>query len=203
MNDIPDLPEIAIVGGGIGGLTLCAALDRVGVRATIYEQAAAITPLGAGIQLTANATKALAGLGVLDEIRAQSFEPEIGYNREGDTGVVTNELPMGKAIEAAYGAPDLALNRAVLQFALLRRIPEGALRLGYRLRSVVPRGERVRLDFEDGRSVEADAVIGADSIHSVVREALFGAFRQGFLALARRTSVAEHALVHQRMSRIQ
>ena len=166
--------RIAIVGAGIGGLATALALRGVGISVEVYEQAPAIAPIGAGIQLTPNASKAIRGFGIFDTVRRQSYAPEMGYNRDWDTACVTNLLPMGRDIEATYGAPDLAMHRAVLHFALLEGVPEGVVRLGKRLVGLDRMGRDFRLRFADGSDTWVDAVIGADGIHSVVRETLFG-----------------------------
>ena len=172
--------RIAIMGAGIGGLAAATALRGAGIDSTVYEQAPAIMPVGAGIQLTPNATKAIRGLSILDDVKRRSYAPTVGYNREWDTGTVTNLLPMGSEIEAAFGAPDLAMHRAVLHDALLERVPARSLQLGMRLVGFDRADGAFRLRFDDGSDALADAVIGADGIHSVVREMLFGAERPHF-----------------------
>ena len=176
--------RIAIMGAGIGGLAAATALRGAGIDSTVYEQAPAIMPVGAGIQLTPNATKAIRGLSILDDVKRRSYAPTVGYNREWDTGTVTNLLPMGSEIEAAFGAPDLAMHRAVLHDALLERVPARSLQLGMRLVGFDRADGAFRLRFDDGSDALADAVIGADGIHSVVREMLFGA--DGLISRARR-----------------
>ena len=153
--------KIAIVGAGIGGLAAALALRGAGYSVEAYEQAPAIAPIGAGIQLTPNASKAIRGFGIFNLVRQQSYAPEVGYNRDWDTARVTNLLPMGYDIEAAYGAPALAMHRAVLHFALLARVPAGVVRLGKKLVGLdrVERG--YRLCFADGSDTRVDAVIGA------------------------------------------
>ena len=183
--------RIAIIGAGPGGLAAAVALNDFGIKAEVYEQATAFAPVGAGIQLTANASKTIAGLGILDAVRRRSYAPSVGYNREGDTGAVTNRLSMGEEIEAAYGAPDLALHRAVLHEALLARLPDGMVRLGQRLAGLDQAGDRYRLRFADGSDAIVDAVIGADGIHSELRKSLFGDDRPRFSGrVAYRTTFA-------------
>ena len=125
--------RIAIVGAGLGGLAAAAALREAGIDAEVFEQAPSIAPVGAGIQLTPNASKAIRGFSILDGVRRRSYAPVVGYNREWDTGAVTNLLPMGREIEENYGAPDLAMHRAVLHTALMGCVPAGSILLGKRL----------------------------------------------------------------------
>lgn len=172
--------SVAIIGAGIGGLTAAAALRRVGIDVRVYEQSGAFAPVGAGIQLTANATKALAGLGLGDRLRQIGFPPQATYNRDGATGEVTNILRMGREIEERYGAPDLMLHRAALHAALASLVPADSIEFGRKLAGLAVTGSGATLTFADGHRVGADAVVGADGIHSVVREALFGAERPAF-----------------------
>src|SRR5258708_28200127 len=167
--------SIAIVGAGIGGLPAAAALRRVGADVRVFEQAQGFAPVGAGIQLTSNATKALGRLGLGERLRASGFAPQTTYNREGDTGNVTNILRMGREIEERYGAPDLMLHRAVLHAALASLVPSACIEFGRKLAGVDRTRPGLTLRFADGSSTHADAVVGADGIPSVVREALFGA----------------------------
>jgi 6-hydroxynicotinate 3-monooxygenase len=172
--------HIAIIGAGIAGLTAAATLLRQGIDVTVFEQAAAFARVGAGIQLTPNAIKVLRGLGLEDGLRATSFAPEVGYNRDWQSGEVTFLHPMGAAIEAAYGAPDLSMHRADLHAALASLVPAKALRFGRKLAGIDRTIEGVRLTFTDGSEALADAVIGADGIHSVVRHTIVGAEKLNF-----------------------
>jgi 6-hydroxynicotinate 3-monooxygenase len=170
-------PNITIIGAGIGGLTAAASLIRLGFKVDVYEQAAQFAPIGAGIQLTANAMKALGGLGLVEPLRRDGFAPAAFHSREWDTGTVTNVLTMGQPLEQRYGAPDLMIHRARLHSALAALTPFNRIHFGKRLIAIEQKRSAPTLAFADGSKVEAEAVIGADGIHSVVREALFGAER--------------------------
>src|SRR5436853_7142449 len=91
--------SIALVGAGIGGLTAAAGLRSFGIDLDVYEQAQRFGTIGAGIQLTANAVKALRGLGLEQHLRRHSFATARAYNREGHTGTITNVLMMGDELE--------------------------------------------------------------------------------------------------------
>jgi 6-hydroxynicotinate 3-monooxygenase len=167
-------PAVAIIGAGIAGLTAAATLRRIGIKADIYEQAPAFARIGAGIQMNPNAMRILRGLGLEEHIRRIGFAPQVGYNREWDTGEVTYLHPMGEEIEARFGAPDISLHRAELHAALLSINPPECIHMQKKLVGLDQRGSQVVLSFEDGIRVEADAVIGADGVHSTVLEILFG-----------------------------
>jgi salicylate hydroxylase/6-hydroxynicotinate 3-monooxygenase len=171
---MPGQPRIAIIGAGMGGLTLAAGLARFGLAAEIYEQAPAFGVVGAGIQLTPNATRALDGLGLLQKLRDRGHAPPIGYNRVWNTGELTHAWPMGEAIERRFGMPDLSMHRADLHAELLSAVPAGSVRLGHVLVGIEREGGSYLLRFADGTSAPADAVIGADGLHSTVRRLLFG-----------------------------
>jgi salicylate hydroxylase/6-hydroxynicotinate 3-monooxygenase len=173
-------PSIAIVGGGIGGLTAAASLTRLGFNAEVYEQAEQFAPIGAGIQLTANAMKALGGLGLSEPLRGEGFVPAAFHSRDWDTANVTNVLIMGKSLEQRYGAPDLMIHRARLHSALAALVPYDRIHFGKRLVAIEQHESSPTLAFADGSRVEAALVVGADGIHSVVREALFGAEKPHF-----------------------
>jgi len=175
-----DKPSIAIIGAGIGGLTAAASLIRLGFKADVYEQAAQFAPIGAGIQLTANAMKALGGLGLVEPLRREGFAPAAFHSREWDTGTVTNVLTMGQPLEQRYGAPDLMIHRARLHSALAALTPPDCIHFGKRLLAIEQNRSGATLVFADGSRVEAEVVIGADGIHSVVREVLFGAEQPRF-----------------------
>jgi salicylate hydroxylase/6-hydroxynicotinate 3-monooxygenase len=162
---------IAIVGGGMGGLATAATLGRIGVDVTIYEQAKEFTRIGAGIQMMPNSMKVLRQIGVEDTLRHTSFKPFSHLNREWDTGKVIRELPMP---EELFDAPYLCMHRADLTAALTQAIPAGCLQLNKKLVGLEPQGDLVKLCFEDGTDAVADAVIGADGVHSIVRDIIVG-----------------------------
>ena len=110
--------DIAIIGAGIAGLTLAVALRKLGMNAVIYEQAPRFSRVGAAIQLTPNAVRVLRGLGIEEHLRGRSFMPDVGFNREWNTGEITFLHPMGRKTEKRYGAPDLSMHRAELHNAL-------------------------------------------------------------------------------------
>jgi salicylate hydroxylase/6-hydroxynicotinate 3-monooxygenase len=171
--------SVAIVGAGIGGLTAAKTLLELGHDVQVYEQARAFAPVGAGIQLTANAIKAIRPFGLEAPLRAGSFVADAAYNRD-HLGNVTNILEMGARLESRYGAPDLMLHRRLLHGALAGLVPAERIRLGKRLARVEKEGSGVELAFADGERVKPDLVIGADGIHSLVREALFGSQRPSY-----------------------
>jgi 6-hydroxynicotinate 3-monooxygenase len=168
-------PSIAIVGAGMGGLTLAAALHRRGIDARVYEQAPRFVRLGAGIQMSPNAMRVLRGIGLEPRIRATAFQPRSWTNREWDTGALTNELALGADAEAKYGAPYLLMHRGDLHEALASRVPSERIALDKKLVDLDWRGGGgVTLRFADGSSARADAVIAADGVHSRVREIWLG-----------------------------
>jgi len=162
-------PRIAVIGAGMGGLAAAAALDRLGFEVRVFEQAERFSRLGAGIQMSPNAMKALRGLGIEDEVRAAAFQPETWMNRRWDDGAMMFELPLGQDAERRYGAPYLQMHRGDLHDALLSAVPEERLFRGKRLVDIEPGPV---LCFADGSRETADLVIGADGLHSRVREIL-------------------------------
>ena len=162
--------SIGIIGAGIGGLAVAATLRQAGFAPMIFEQTKAFARIGAGIQQSPNAMKVHRGLGIEDRLRQTSFRPETSLNRDAITGAVTNNHPLGAAVEEKYGAPYLTLHRGDLHAALLDLVPLDSIALGKRLVSIDQEGERVHLAFADGSDAELDAVIGADGVHSLVRD---------------------------------
>jgi salicylate hydroxylase/6-hydroxynicotinate 3-monooxygenase len=167
--------KVAIVGAGMGGLATAAALRRVGIEVMVYEQARQFARLGAGIQVGCNAMKVLRELGLEPLLREKSFYPRSWNNRDWRTGDVKFDMIFGESAERKFGAPYLLAHRGDLHAALASIVPEDCIRLGHRLVGLDPSSERLRLSFANGATASADAVIGADGVHSVVRDILFGA----------------------------
>ena len=137
----------------------------------VYEQAARFARIGAGIQMMPNSMKVLREIGIEERLREVSFAPHSHLNRVWDTGEVTRELPMP---ELLYGAPYLCMHRAELHGALASVLPQDIIHLGKKLVGLDQKAGQVELSFEDGTKVTADAVVGADGVHSVVRDIIVG-----------------------------
>ncbi len=166
--------RVAIIGAGIGGLTAAACLRRVGIDVRIHEQARGFTRLGAGIQQAPNSIRVLKALGLEPRLRETSFQPEANNSRDYDTGELTFSLPLGRSVEERHGVPYFLMHRGDLHEMLADLVPPEIIHLNHRLEGLEPLGSSVRMIFTDGSTDEADAVIGADGVHSVVREILLG-----------------------------
>src|SRR5689334_24030947 len=109
----------------------------------------------------------LRGIGIEERLRTISFQPYSHLNGRWDTGEVMRELPMP---ESLFGAPYLCMHRGDLHEALASVLPPGMVHPGKKLAGLDDQGSAVTLRFEDGSRVEADIVIGADGVHSIVRD---------------------------------
>jgi salicylate hydroxylase/6-hydroxynicotinate 3-monooxygenase len=172
--------SLAVIGAGIGGLALTGALRHVGIDVLVYEQSRSFSRIGAGIQQSPNAVKVLRGLGLEFCLQNFAFQPSSSLSRDGDTGAITNEYPLGATVEDRFGAPYLLMHRGDLHAALASIVPSEIAHLGKRLIGVEPSRADVSLRFADGSRAQADAMIGADGVHSVVREFLLGTDRPDF-----------------------
>lgn len=198
--------SIAVVGGGIGGLAAALALLRAGFDARVYEQSRALSQAGAGIQLAPNCTRILRRLGVLPAIERVAVAPSAFEFRRWDDGRLLSQTPLGAGIATRYGAPYLHAHRSDLVTVLAAAVGADRIDIGRRCIGVSADAAGAEIRFADGGGVAADVVVGADGIHSVVRESLFGpeqprftghvayrglvpAERVGHLALRRRCTV--------------
>ena len=166
--------NIAIIGAGIGGLAAAALLTRTGHRVNVYEQAPRFARVGAGIQMAPNAVKVLRILGIGEHLTRIAFQSEVALSREWDTGEVTSTLNLGREVEERFGAPYLYLHRTDLHAAIHSVVPEGVVHLDTKLVGLDQDVNGVTLAFAGGAKVRADMVIGADGVHSLVRETLLG-----------------------------
>ncbi|TYK51052.1 FAD-dependent monooxygenase [Actinomadura decatromicini] len=170
-----ETPKIAILGGGIGGLAAAAFLGRAGLRSTVYEQAPALKEVGAGLVVAPNAARLLRRLGVLEPLLRGAVQLDVGWEfRRWQDGTVLSAEDLATDCERLYGEHTYTVHRAELLDAIRSAVPAESVRLGKRCTAIDLRGERPSLGFADGEVVEADIVIGADGVHSVVRDAIAG-----------------------------
>lgn len=161
--------RVAVVGAGISGLAVAAALSRVGVDCQVYEQASELLEVGAGIQIAPNASRLLHRLGLAGYLRRVAVEPEALTMRRWDDGTVLMRNTLGAECERLFGAPYYAVHRAHLHQGLLGLVPTESVHLGRRCLDAEQRDTDVLLHFADGSSAAAELVIAADGIHSVLR----------------------------------
>jgi salicylate hydroxylase len=189
--------SIAVIGGGIGGLAAALSLLRAGLDVHVYEQAPEAREVGAGIQVSPNATRILHRLGLAEPLATTGVRPLTLRQRRWDDGRTLSCAPLGEAIEAACGAPYYQTHRVDLLNALLSRFPAERLHVGHRLTDLTDHGNRVEGHFENGKSTTVDALVGADGIHSAVRRILFrGESPQFTGCVAYRGLVAADRLAH-------
>jgi salicylate hydroxylase len=174
--------RVLIAGGGIGGLTAAAALLQKGIDVEVYEQARELKEVGAGVQLAANGTRVLYALGLGEEMKVLSCEAQGKEIRHWRTGETWKLFDLGLASIERYGFPYFTVYRPDLLDVLaraVRRLKPDAIRLGSRCLGFDQDTHGVALKLEAG-TVRGDALIGADGVHSCIRQALFGADRPQF-----------------------
>ena len=194
--------HLAIIGGGIGGLAAAAWLSRAGFDAQVYEQASALSEVGAGINIGPNAVRLLHRLGLGEGLARVGVKPMTFDQRRWDDGRVLLSAPLGEPVETKFGAPYYTFHRADLHRALTSAVPAERVHLGHRFMGFTDHGDRVEVRFENGVSISAAALIGADGIHSVVRHALFGPEAPRFTGcVAYRGLVPSDRLRHLRLER--
>jgi salicylate hydroxylase/6-hydroxynicotinate 3-monooxygenase len=164
-------PTVAIIGAGMGGMAAAGTLRQAGIDVTVYEQAHQFGRIGAGIQMLPNSMHVLRGIGVENRLKQVAHAPYSHLNRDGVSGVVKRELPMP---EYLFGAPFLCMHRADLHDALASVVPNEIIHLNKKLVGLDQNGGPVTLRFADGSTATADAVIGADGVHSLVRDLIIG-----------------------------
>ncbi|WP_028063280.1 FAD-dependent monooxygenase [Solirubrobacter soli] len=175
--------RVGIAGGGLGGLSAALFLLRAGVgEVRVFEQQRELSEIGAGIQIAPNAVRLLQRLGLGDALAAVSVAFEDAWEfRRWEDGRILFSQTYGAEGEARFGAPYIAVHRADLLRVLADALPAGVVSLGRRVSDV----DGARFVFADGSASEPfDALIGADGIHSVVRDVVAGPGSPVFTGLA-------------------
>ncbi len=166
--------RIAVIGGGIGGLTATHALLRRGLEVRTYEAAPELKEIGAGVALGPNAMKALRSLDLEEPVRAVAWESDNALLRNWRSGRVISRTPRSEYLLKRFGAAGCSAHRADLLDVLSAGLPPEIVKLGARCVSVQTDANAASARFSDGTEIEADAIVGADGIHSAVRASLFG-----------------------------
>jgi salicylate hydroxylase len=166
--------SVAIVGGGIGGLAAALSLLQAGFDVHVYEQVSTLREVGAGIQISPNASRILTRLGLADELARVGVRPLAWHQRRWQDGRTLLRTPLGDDVVAAFGFPHVQCHRGDVLAMLAAALPKERLHLGYRLAGFADSGTHVDVSFDNGYRIKSDVLIGADGIHSTVRRLLFG-----------------------------
>lgn len=162
--------RVAVIGGGLGGLTAAIALTRIaGAHVTVFEQARGLGDVGAGVTVAPNGQRVLDKLGVLEQVKRAGATPD-GHGVYQDA--MGNVVAEAAWEDSAKRYQNVGMYRPDLVDVLSREVAPDTIRLGHRLTSIQTLDTGVRLEFENGVHDEFDAVVGADGIHSVVRDSL-------------------------------
>lgn len=165
-----------IAGGGIAGLAASLGLARIGKAAAVYEQAHAFEEVGAGLQMSPNAVRALQWLGAWEAIAPACVEPTEIHVRDGQSGALLQRVRLGQDFERQFGAPYRVLHRADLLAGLLaaaKARPGIALNTGHKVTGAQRTSQGVNLTFHDQTLQDGCAVIAADGIRSAIRPRIF------------------------------
>ena len=170
--------KIIVAGAGLGGLAAASCLMKAGHEVEVYEQAAQLGEIGAGIQISANAQHVLRDLGLGPAIDAVGVRPGAYVFRLHDTGEVIQQFSLAEDHERKNGAPYTQMHRADFHQILVdkaRELRPDVIRLNKRVRGYVETEDSVTLHFEDGTSASGDLLVGSDGLKSAVRAQMLGA----------------------------
>ncbi len=166
--------KIAIIGAGIGGLTLALALREQGIDAQLYEQTDELREVGAAVALSANATRFYERMGLRAAFESVCAEvPGLIY-RDGRSGEVIGHHRGAPSYREQFGGSYWGVHRADLQAVLSTAVGPEHIKLGHRLVDLVQHSDHVSLSFDNGQHIDADLVIGADGARSITRRWMLG-----------------------------
>ena len=165
--------RVAIIGGGIGSLSAALALEQRGIEVAVFEQSARLGDIGAGLNLSPNALKVFRALGIEKAAISIGYQGDYQLIRNWNNGRTISRVDR-KGFAVRFGAPHLTVHRADLLELLAGSLKRTEIKLGARCISVEGGKRTASARFADGTTIEADAIIGADGLHSVVRSCLFG-----------------------------
>ena len=178
--------RVAIVGGGIGGLTTAISLLQAGFDVQVYEQSRLLSEVGAGINIGPNASRILIRLGLGEECARVAFRSPFFHQRRWQDGRTLTRTPLGDAIAKEFGAPHMIFHRGELHALLAKAVPAERVHLAHRCTGIEQNSDGVTVTFANGATASADILIAADGIHSTVRRILLGPERLRFACRAYR-----------------
>jgi salicylate hydroxylase len=167
--------RVVVIGAGVGGLTLALLLRQRGIEADVLERSPELREVGAAVALSANGTRVLRHLGLGDELAAVSLEPAAVIHRDGRDGRVIAITKDPGWYLARFGAPFYSVARTGLQRLLADALGAGRLHLGNAVETLREQPDGVQVRCASGAAFEADVVVGADGVHSMIRDWVTGA----------------------------
>jgi salicylate hydroxylase len=168
-------PRVVVIGAGIGGIAAAGALRKLGIEVAVYERAPDLGEVGAGVQIGPNGVKVLRALGLEETLQGLAFEPTEIVSVAWDTASQRFRQPLKAIARKQFGAPYITAHRADLHRLLRETLPGTLVTLNARCTGVTSFEKHAVATFADGTQIEADVIVGADGIRSIVRECLFGA----------------------------
>ncbi len=169
--------RMLVAGGGIGGLAVTLAFARRGVSVHLFEQAAEMGEIGAGIQLGPNAFAAFDALGVGERARSRAVYTDRMLMKDAVDGSTVAEMPLDEGFRQRFGNPYAVIHRADVYLSLLEGVREQssvAFENSTRIVQVEAIGDKVAVIDQHGRRFEGDALVGCDGVKSVVRQQFVG-----------------------------
>jgi 2-polyprenyl-6-methoxyphenol hydroxylase-like FAD-dependent oxidoreductase len=164
--------DVIIIGGGIGGLTTALALKRLGLRFVVLEKSQGLSEVGAGLWLAPNPLQVLQTLGIVDQVTALGYplkRVEVISNR----GTVLQQVCLAD-YQSEFGFSTIAIHRIRLQRCLYEQLEPESVRFNCLIREIVQGDERVQVRLESGETPTCRVLVGADGLHSQVRQSTLG-----------------------------
>lgn len=198
-------PHVLIAGAGIGGLTAALALLQRGFDVDVYEQASRLMEFGAGVQIAANGSRVLRALGLEEQMERVVCVAAGKEVRIWNTGQSFKLFDLGEDSVKRFGAPYWFVHRGdlhtVLRDAVLA-LKKDAIHTSSRCVGYEQAGARVRMLIEDGRVIEGDCVVGADGVHSRLRQQMAGEGKSEFMGIIAWRGLAPRASLSPELQRL-
>src|ERR1700730_10881457 len=147
--------RVAVIGGGIGGLTAALSLRQAGFEVDVYEQAPDLTQIGGGINMGPNAARILRRLGLAEGFAREGVRPLFTHQRRWQDGRPLQQGPLNPLCEELYGAPHITIHRADLLAVIAAGFPAERIHLGHRLTGIESNGDGIEAWFENGGPITA------------------------------------------------